>query len=333
MTKILITGGCGFIGHHVVEHLLKNTDWEIVILDKLGYSSKGFDRLVDIRAYDNRRVQIFAADFTREITVGVAKEIGKVNYVLHMGAETHVDESITDPGRFVRANIWGTFNILEYLRNVDSLDLAIYFSTDEVFGPAPNGVNYKEWDRYHSTNPYSATKAGGEELCLAYANTYRIPIAITHTMNAFGERQHPEKFIPKTIMNVLSGRTVSIHSDATKTISGSRFYIHCRNIADAVLFIFNRANIAYGDKFNIVGEQEVTNLELAEMIASVLKKPLHYEMVDFHTSRPGHDLRYALDGGKMARLGWEPPRNLNESLEKTIQWIVDPENARWLTWV
>jgi dTDP-glucose 4,6-dehydratase len=202
----------------------------------------------------------------------------------------------------------------------------IYFSTDEIFGPAPEGKAYKEWDRYNSTNPYSASKAGGEELCLAYANTYKTPVIITHTMNVFGERQHPEKFIPMTIRKVLLGEEVIIHSNVDLTRAGSRFYIHARNVANAMMFILHNSLVR--DKYNIVGEKEVDNLELAQIIARVVGKKLKYKMVDFHSSRPGHDLRYALDGTKMGDLGWHIPMEFEKSLEKTIMWTL--EHPHWL---
>lgn len=330
MKKVIITGGAGFIGHHLVQSLLKTTDWELVLLDKLNYASNGFNRLRDIGAVDNPRVKIFVSDLASgPISVGIAKEMGKINYIIHMAAETHVDNSITNPEPFVRSNVLGTFNLLEYAKTLDNLERFVYFSTDEVFGPAPKGVAYKEWDRYNSTNPYSATKAAGEELCLAWANTYKVPIAISHTMNAFGERQHPEKFIPKVVKSVLSGDSITIHSDPTKTISGSRFYIHCRNIAAAVQFILDNTDDPR-DKYNIVGEKEVTNLALANSIADILGKPLNYTMTDFHSSRPGHDLRYALDGTKLRELGWNIPVPFETSLEKTIKWMTKPSNLQWL---
>ena len=324
--KILITGGCGFIGHHFVEHWLKNSNYQIFIFDKLNYASEGFDRLRDIQAYDDKRVVTLAVDFTKPISEGVMKEVGTVDYILHLGAETHVDNSIKSSIPFVMSNVVGTMYILEYAKTMNDLRKFVYFSTDEVFGPAPEGVNYKEWDRYDSTNPYSASKAGGEELCLAYANTYKMPIIITHTMNVFGERQHPEKFIPSTINKVLKGEEVIIHSNPSKIKSGSRFYIHARNVAKAVEFLLERAKNR--DKYNVVGEKEVSNLELAKFIAKVVGKPLYHKMVDFHSSRPGHDLRYALDGTKMKEMGWQFPMNFENSLEKTIQWTLD--NDRWL---
>jgi dTDP-glucose 4,6-dehydratase len=328
MEKILITGGCGFIGHHLVEHVIKNTDWEVVVLDKLNYASFGYDRLRDINCFDNKRIRIFTADFTNPIKNGLANEIGQLSYIIHLGAETHVDNSITNPLPFVMSNVVGTLHILNFARTQRHLKKMVYFSTDEIFGPAPEGVAYKEWDRYNSGNPYSATKAGGEELCLAYTNTYKLPIFITHTMNAFGERQHPEKFIPMTIRKIMQGDTVTIHSNKDRTKAGSRFYIHCRNIASAIIFLLDKAQVH--EKYNIVGEKEIDNLEMAQFIASVLGKHLNYKMVDFHSSRPGHDLRYALDGTKLKEMGWQIPIGFEESLKKTIRWNFIGGNERWI---
>lgn len=328
--KILITGGAGFIGHHFVEAVLVNTDWEVIVLDKLTYASAGFERLRDTGRLDNPRLKVFSADFTKPLSYGLVKEIGDLDYIVHMGAETHVDNSIKDAEPFVRTNVFGTMHMLDFARLQANLKMFVYFSTDEVFGPAPVGVSYKEWDRYNSCNPYAATKAGGEELCLSYANTHKVPVIITHTMNAFGERQHPEKFVPLTIRKVIKGEVVTVHANPTKTKAGSRFYIHCRNIAAAVLFLLEKAQLK--EKYNVVGEKEVDNLEMVKFIASVIGKPLNYEMVDFHSSRPGHDLRYALDGTRMNEMGWSIPKTFESSLEKTVRWYLKPENLRWLEW-
>lgn len=326
--KVIVTGGAGFAGSHVVEDILKNTDWDIVIFDKLTYASQGLDRLRDMDSYDESRIQNFAVDFTKPIPEGVKREVGAVDYIIHMGAETHVDNSIKDPVLFVEVNVLGTTHVLQFARELPGLKKFVYFSTDEVFGPAPEGTSYKEWDRYNSGNPYAAAKAGGEEITLAFGNTYKLPVLITHTMNLMGERQHPEKFIPLVISKVLKGETVTIHADSTKTKAGSRFYIHCRNMAKALRYLMTSDSVQ--DKWNIVGEREVDNLELAQFIAKVVGKELKYEMVDFHSSRPGHDLRYALDGTKLAETGFVFDKNFEESLEKTINWYLKKENAKWL---
>lgn len=327
--KILVTGGNGFIGHHFCEHVLKNTNWDIIIIDRLSYAANGFDRLRDVNCYDNTRITHFCNDFTISISEGLLVELQNIDYIVHMGAETHVDNSILNPEMFVRTNVLGTMNMLEFARKCKYLKKFIYFSTDEIFGPAPletvpNG--YKEWDRYNSTNPYSASKAGGEELCLAWANCYKVPVVITHTMNVFGERQHPEKFIPKVISQILKNKMITIHSDPTKTIPGSRFWIHARNVAESILFLIDKAPLR--EKFNIVGEKEVNVLEMAQFIARIMGKDLKYEMVDHHSSRPGHDLRYALDGQKLEEMGHKYPKTFEESLTKTIKWTLD--HPKWL---
>ena len=324
--KVLITGGAGFAASHVIEHFLKETDWEIIVFDKLNYAASGFDRIKDIDAFDDSRVSVFTVDFENPISTGVAKEVGNVDYIIHMGAETHVDNSIIDPERFVRANVLGTLHMLQYARTIEGLKKFIYFSTDEVFGPAPEGVEYKEWDRYKSSNPYAAAKAGGEELAVAFHNTYGLPVIITHTMNLFGERQHPEKFIPMVIRKVRDGETVTIHANKEKTKAGSRFYLHCRNMAKAIHFLLDNGEL--GDKYNIVGEEECDNLRLAQLIAKSVGKELKYEMVDFHSSRPGHDLRYALDGTKLKEMGFSFPNSFEESLAKTVKWTL--ERQEWL---
>ena len=231
-------------------------------------------------------------------------------------------------------NVVGTCNILDYARGLDHLERFVYFSTDEVFGPAPEGVNYGENDRYNSTNPYSASKAGGEELAVAFHNTYGLPVYITHTMNVFGQRQHPEKYIPMCIKRVRDGIPITIHSDPSKTIPGSRHYIHAEDVASAILFLLP-SDISYSDdtgakcpKFNIVGAEELNNLQLAQMIADIQGKELKYELIDFHSARPGHDLRYALSGDKMKRLGWTP-KPVRERLKEVVEWTLS--NERWIT--
>ena len=337
MIKALITGGAGFIAHHLVSKILKETDWEIVTLDRLDYSGN-LNRLNDIlqefSAEDRKRVKVVFHDLKAELNPLIRSEIGNVDYILHLAAGSHVDRSIDYPMEFVLDNVVGTCNILEFARTQENLKRFIYFSTDEVFGPAPEGIKYKENDRYNSTNPYSASKAGGEELAVAYENTYGLPVYITHTMNVFGERQHPEKYIPMCIKKIRDGETVTIHSDPTKTIPGSRHYIHAEDVADAVLFLAGKKFIetTYGGakcpKFNIVGSEELNNLELAQIIAEAQGKELKYDLVDFHSSRPGHDLRYALDGSKMKELGWEPSKSVRERIADVTNWTL--ENDNWI---
>ncbi|NQV17029.1 MAG: GDP-mannose 4,6-dehydratase [Armatimonadetes bacterium] len=324
--KIMITGGCGFVGHHVVEHLLKNTNWDIYVIDKLSYSSYGYNRIRDIKAFDNKRIRFFSNDLVNPISEGIFKETSDVNYIIHLAAETHVDRSIIDPMQFVYANVVGTCNLLNFARQCKDLTSFCMFSTDEVFGPASRNKAFKENDGYNCTNPYAASKAGAEQLALSYMNTYDLPGFVVHCMNIFGERQHSEKFIPMCIKKILSSEEISIHGDKTKTRSGSRFYIHARNVADAILFLLS--HFKQREIYNVVGEKEISNLDLAIMVASIIKKKIYYKIVDFHSSRPGHDLRYALDGSKLKELGWVPPISFDQSIVKVIDWTL--KNPRWL---
>lgn len=340
--KVLLTGISGFIGHHVCEAILKETDWDIVGIDKLSYSSMGFDRIKDIKAYDDDRVLMLTTDLTKSLPEGVKKEIGKPNYILNLASESHVDNSIDHPRKFVTNNSQLVMTMLEYAREVKP-EKFIQFSTDEVYGTAPKGTNYKEGDRYNPGNPYSASKAMQECLCYAYSNTYKLPIQVTNTMNVLGERQHPEKYLPLCMNKIISGDTLSIHSNKERTKAGSRYYIHARNVADALLFLIRNVdetldNLDSGSgKFHIVGEKELDNLELAKLVESSINKisgyedkKLSYEMVDFHSSRPGHDLRYAMSGDKMKNLGWEPPHSIEESIDNIVEWSLKDENKKWL---
>ncbi len=341
MKKVLLTGGAGFIAHHVIRHFLKHTDWEIVSLDRLDYSGN-LNRIADMMNEfdfkDQKRVRIVYHDLRAEVNQMLSADLGQFDYILHLAASSHVDRSIDNPMEFVQDNVVATCNILNFARFQKNLERFIYFSTDEVYGPAPLGVNYKERDRYNSTNPYSATKAGGEELAVAFENSYHMPIYITHTMNVFGERQHPEKYIPMTIRNVRDDKLVTIHSDETRTTPGSRHYIHASDVADGCLFLLNNPNKvqelpndfggAKCPKFNLVGPVEWNNLELAQKIARAQNKELKYRLVDFHSSRPGHDLRYALDGDLMQNIGWKPKVSPDERINQVVSWTLD--NVRWL---
>jgi dTDP-glucose 4,6-dehydratase len=339
-TKVLITGPAGFIGHHLVAYLLDNTDWEIICLDRLDVSGN-LNRLSEIleeRPLKKSRIRFVYHDLKSEINSIIESFIGPVDIILHLAAASHVDRSIANPMEFVMDNVVGTVNLLQFARRQDQLQRFVYFSTDEVFGPAPKSVAFKERDRYNSTNPYSASKAGGEEMCVAFHNTYGLPMMILHTMNVFGERQHPEKFIPMSIRKILLDEEIPIHADATLTEPGSRFYIHVQDVCSAVFYLLTQLdvdNIKYPNelvakcpKFNIVGIDEIDNLILAKSIAASLDRPLRYQLVSYHSGRPGHDLRYALDGSLMASLGWQPKHSVEQWLPELVKWTV--KNPLWL---
>ncbi len=341
MKKAVVTGGAGFIGHIVIKHLLDNTDWDIVSIDRLDYSGNlnRISHMLD--GYDSaikQRVKIIYHDLKSEINNLISKEIEDANYILHLAASSHVDRSIIEPMVFVQDNVVATCNLLEFATKMNNLESFIYFSTDEVFGPAPKGVFFKEWDRYNSTNPYSASKAGGEELAVAFQNTYDLPVIITHTMNVFGERQHPEKYIPNTIYKGLMNEKVLVHSDSEKKNPGSRHYIYVTDVAKAVLFIlenkekvFDSSLDKYGakcPKLNIPGSKELSNLDIVDLISKYINKEINYELIDFHSARPGHDLRYSLDGNLMKEMGWQPKVSIEERINQVVTWTL--ENSRWL---
>jgi dTDP-D-glucose 4,6-dehydratase len=336
--RVLLTGGAGFIGHHTLHYLLEHTDADIVVVDRRAHAPVPSARLREIGALDHARVQILEADFGHELSPDLLRELGAVTHVIHMGAQSQVDSSIADPALSIRSNITGTLVLLQWARTLASLQLFLYFSTNEVFGPSPDGVTYTEGDRHNPPNPYAATKSAAENLCVAYANTYRLPIIITNTMNVFGERQPREKFLPKCVRTVLADDSMTIHG-APGGKSGSRFYIHVGAVADAVLWLLRHvtapedmlsiADAARG-RYNIVGETEVTNLDFAQRVAKVLGKEIKYTVVDSASLRPGYDFRYALDGSKLARCGWRYPKTFDESLRESALWMADPQNRRWL---
>lgn len=326
MKRILVTGGAGFIGSHLIEGILETTDWEVVVLDRLDISGNLL-RLTSLPAWEQEgyRVRFVWWDLKAELNSQVVKEIGDIDFVWHLAASSHVDRSIADPLSFVMDNVVGTCNLLEYARKVKP-SLVINFGTDEVFGPAQAGTDHKEWDGYNSSNPYAASKAGAEELCVAYANTYKLPVITTHAMNVYGERQHPEKFIPNTIRKTLNDEKILIHADSNLTRSVSRRWIHAKDIFRALMFL--NTNGAPGDKYNIVSKDEVTSLEIAQYIAEITGRPLVYEMVDLHNSRPGGDLRYSLDGDKMEVLGFRIETSFSDSIKQVVEWYIN--NANWL---
>lgn len=325
--NVLITGGAGFIGSHIIEHFIRKTNWNIVCIDKLSYASKGWSRLKDSGVYYQPRLKCISWDLEHPLSEGLIEELGDISIIIHMAAETHVDNSITNPISVISNNVMSTVHLLEYARKLTHLKYFQYFSTDEVFGPAPKGVSYTEEDRHNPTNPYSASKSAAEMICLSYHNTYKVPVIITNLMNVYGERQHVEKFIPLVIKKVLNDETINIHTEPDGVTPGSRYYIHARNVASAVLFLLeDRAVI--GETYNITGEQEVDNLQLAKAIAEVIGKELKYNLINFHSSRPGHDTRYSLNGDKLRKMGWQPPVNFFDSLKNTVNWTI--RNPQWL---
>lgn len=348
MKRVLLTGAGGFVGHHCLEHLLVNTDWEIVCLDSFRHRGKT-DRIREVLdgVDPGGRVRVLTHDLRVPISEQLDFEIGAINYVISMASDSHVDRSCSDPRPFIESNVALVLTLLEWMRHrarlgPDGIQKFIHVSTDEVYGPAVGTHNHYEGEPHRPSNPYSASKACQEDIVFAYWRTFGLPVAVSNTMNIIGERQDPEKFVPLVLRAVLRGEVVKIHAGLVPALgelqAGSRFYLHARNQADALLFLLRTQPFPrYGEvkepgatmgRWNVVGEMEIDNLNMAHLIADYAGNELRYELVDFHSSRPGHDLRYALDGSKLTELGWTPPMPLAESLQKTVRWTL--EHRHWL---
>lgn len=311
MPQILITGGAGFIGSHLAEHVLRTTDWNITIVDKLTYAAD--TKWLNAAASDPR-VKFIQMDLAEPDYTALKDE--KPTYVAHLAAETHVDNSVANPGPFVLSNIIGTYNLLDWARTDGKLEKFLYFSTDEVFGDAVE-TPFHEWSRYNCRNPYSATKAAGEELSLAWQNTYKLPIVVSHCSNVFGERQNAEKFIPILVDKISSGKTVTIHCN-TKGESGDRTYIYAEDASKAIIDMLEKGDPR--QKFNIPGKK-MSNHEMATAVAHIMGKPLTCELRYPYVERPGWDFSYSISGQNLVALGWQLPSNAQfwEDLKKTVE--------------
>lgn len=334
--KIFLTGAAGFVGSHVLRHLLMNTDAQIVC--PVTFRHKGTPRRIDQAIGGNAeyadRVDIIRLDLTAPVDSVTEAMIGPVDIIMNVASESHVDRSITDPGPFIRNNVDLIVNVLDYARRVRPA-MVLQMSTDEVYGPAYGTHRHTEWEAISPSNPYSASKAAQEAICFSYWRTYGVPVVITNTMNIIGEMQDPEKFVPMVIRSVRDGKPVTVHCAPDGT-PGSRFYLHARNLADAWLYLMNHHDPQMypvddqPSRFNIVGEREVDNVTMVDLIAEAMNAfAWEVERVDFHASRPGHDLRYALDGSKIAEIGWAAPVPFERSLRKAVNWTLD--HPEWLS--
>jgi len=336
--KVLLTGGGGFMGHHTLFYLLKNTDWDFILTDSfnhIGISAR-LRAVLDEMPDHRKRVKIITHDLSTPIDKITRHEFGNINVIINTASLSNVDDSIKEPVTFVQNNINLALNMFEYAKNLDSLQTFIHISTDEVFG---DSANHLEWDPIIPSNPYSASKAGQEAIAQAYWRTYDIPIIITNTTNMFGERQDSQSFVPRAISCILNDEVLPIHS---KIINGerkvsSRYYIYTQNQADAVKFLiekFIKIPHKFSDgllkiqKFNVSGDIEMYNDQLAFKIANILNKKVNLNYINPSDHRPGLDLKYGLDGNKLSSYGWKQPFSFDESLEKTVLW--SKNNPLWL---
>ena len=347
MTRVLLTGAGGFAGSHVLRHLLTETDWTVAC--PVTFRHRGNPARIEstLRSHEDwhDRVDVFMHDLTAPLPRLATRAGWACDLVIAMASESHVDRSIADPVPFIRNNTDVILATLQYARETGPR-MVIVFSTDEVYGPMTvrPRVNWprpqteesdisphREWSPVLPSNPYAASKACQEAIAISYWRTYGVPVVIVNSMNLIGEMQDPEKFLPMVISRVRAGQKVTIHGVPGNI--GSRYFIHARNVADALLHILTQTSPAAfpaasrPDRYNVVGERH-TNLELAQMTAGVMGLPLDYDLADFHSARPGHDPHYGLDGTRIAGAGWKPPVPFAESLEKTVRWsLAHPE---WL---
>lgn len=335
MTKILLTGAGGFVGAHVLRHLLMETDATIVCPVTFRHRGNS-DRIassIQNRPEWHARVEVVMCDLSAPVAPNIMARFEGCDVIYNVASESHVDRSISDPVGFTANNVALMMTVLEIARAIRPR-LLLQMSTDEVYGPAYGDHRHAEWETPAPSNPYSASKAAQEAICFAYWRTYGVPVVLTNTMNIIGEMQDAEKFLPMIIRNLRDGKPVTVHTAPDGT-PGSRFYLHARNLADAWLWLTrHHTPAAYADgalrpdRFHVVGEREVYNTELVELVADIMETDFEVERVSFHASRPGHDLRYALDGTKLADAGWTAPVPFEESLRRTVRWTL--EHPEWL---
>ena len=332
--RVLLTGAGGSIGVHFIAHIMHNTNWDIVCLDS--FHHKGYrDRITRVcRNHPDwlPRIKQFQTELSCPISDELSSEIGKIDYVLHLAALSDVFFSVQNAEYVIKNNINSTLTMLEYAKKTKP-EQFIYFSTDEVYGPVKMGEAHKEWEAHKPSNAYSASKAASEDICYAYWRNGDVPLIITNTMNNFAEMQSPTKFPVIIQKKIDKGEVVEIHGNEKEI--GTRFYIHSRNVADAILHIIKKGaylhktgEIDEPHKYHIVGEVCLSNLELAKKISTLMGKELKYKLVDFHKDNPAHDIHYGLQDNKLRASGWKQPKTFEESMKDTIEW--QQRNDEWI---
>ena len=332
--RILVTGGAGFIGSALIRHLIKDTDHEVLNLDKLTYAGN-LESLREVES--NPRYRFLQADIGDQPAVADALQSFQPDAIMHLAAESHVDRSIDGPAAFIQTNIVGTYALLEATRAYWSkLDEARrqafrfhHISTDEVYGDL-HGVDdlFTETTPYAPSSPYSASKAASDHLVRAWQRTYGLPVLLTNCSNNYGPYHFPEKLIPLVILNALDGKALPVYGNGQQV----RDWLFVEDHARALLQVVTRG--AVGETYNIGGHNEQKNLDVVHAICDLLDElqpraaGSYREQITFVTDRPGHDLRYAIDASKIEReLGWTPEETFPSGLRKTVRWYLD--NLDW----
>lgn len=329
MKKILITGGAGFIGSHVVRHFInKYPNYQIYNLDKLTYAGN-LENLKDVENKPN--YHFIKADIVdKEVIFSLFRKY-QFDGVIHLAAESHVDRSITNPTEFIFTNIVGTVNLLNAAREIWKAGddkLFYHVSTDEVYGSLGETGYFTEETSYDPRSPYSASKASSDHLVRAYFHTYKLPIKISNCSNNFGSYQFPEKLIPLVINNIKHNKPLPIYGEGKNV----RDWLFVEDHVHAIDLIFHTGKV--GETYNIGGNNEWTNIDLVKKICRITDRKLNNtnsseSLITYVKDRAGHDLRYAIDSSKLQQeLNWHPSPDFDSLLEKTISWYL--ENESWL---
>jgi dTDP-glucose 4,6-dehydratase len=332
LKNILITGGAGFIGSHVVRLFVNNyPDYKVVNLDNLTYAGN-LENISDIQ--DAQNYKFIKGDICDEKFVSELFEEHKFDSVIHLAAESHVDRSISDPMAFIKANVFGTVNLLnvskEFWKSDFEKKLFYHISTDEVYGSLDEGGFFLESTPYDPKSPYSASKASSDHFVRAYGNTYNFPFIISNCSNNYGPNQFPEKLIPLFIQNIIDKKPLPVYGKGENI----RDWLYVVDHARAIDVIFHKGQ--QGDTYNIGGFNEWKNLDLIKLLCKVMDQKLSRnqgdseKLISYVTDRAGHDLRYAIDSTKLSsELGWKPSLQFEEGLEKTVEWYLS--NTEWLS--
>ncbi|MFH1193812.1 MAG: dTDP-glucose 4,6-dehydratase [bacterium] len=314
--KLFVTGGAGFIGSNFIRHILnKYPEYEVINFDKLTYAGN-LENLRDIES--DPRYKFIKGDICDK--TAVMEAVKGADAIINFAAETHVDRSIMDDSDFIKTDILGVKNLLEAAKDLN-IKKMLQISTDEVYGDIPAGIFSKESDPLHPSSPYSASKAGGELLCMAYVRTYNMPVIITRSSNNYGPYQYPEKIIPLFITNLLENKKVPVYGDGGQV----RDWLHVQDNCEAIDLVLHKGGD--GEIYNIGANQnpEISNLILTGEIIRVCEKD--ESAIDYVKDRPGHDRRYAVDTSKISALGWAPKINFDDGLTKTAEWYKN--NRQW----
>ncbi len=307
MTRVLVTGGAGFIGSHYTHHALQtHPDWRVTVLDKLTYAGNP-DNLKDLDGHP--RYRFLKGDIAVRADVEAAFA-GGIDLLFNFAAETHVDRSIGDPEAFLRTDVFGAYTLLEAARE-RGVTRFVQISTDEVYGSVPTGRS-REDAPLMPTNPYSASKAAADRLAFSYFATYGLPVLVTRASNNYGPRQYPEKVIPLFVTNALDDTPLPLYGDGQNV----RDWLYVTDHCEALDVVVDKG--LPGEVYNVGGGNERRNIEITEMILDRLGKPR--SLIRPVADRPGHDRRYALDGAKLEALGWRPRFDFARAMEETIAW-------------